>query len=141
MNNLEYHNDRFLIQFFVSIVQAHPFGEALLKGAEAWQQLETVRREYLEAVGYELLDRGFAHGSAQWNEVLLRNAIDYADAIARSAEYGLQEDAVILQDCIQHPYPYYIWLALTSQMAPNRVKNIEDLAEEEEALMEAYADF
>jgi hypothetical protein len=135
MNNLEHHNDRFLIQFFVSIVQAHPFGEALLKGAEAWQQLETVRREYLEAVGYELLDRGFAHGSAQWNEVLLRNAIDYADAIARSAEYGLQEDTVILQDCIQHPYPYYIWLALTSQMAPNRIKNIEELAEEEEALM------
>jgi len=141
MNNLEHHNDRFLIQFFVSIVQAHPFGEALIKGAEAWQQLDLVRREYLEAVGYELLERGCVYGSAQWNEVVQQNANAYAEAIARSADYALQEDAVILQDCIRHPYPYYIWLALTSQMAPNRVKNIEDLAEEEEALMEAYADF
>jgi len=141
MNNLEHHNDRFLIQFFVSIAQAHPFGEALLKGAEAWQQLEPVRREYLEAVSQELLDGGFAHGSAQWNEVLLRNAIDYADAIAQSAEYALQEDGTILGDYMRHPYPYYIWLALTSQMAPNRVKNIEELAEDEEMRMEGYADF
>jgi len=141
MNNLVHHNDAFLIQFFVSIHRAHPFGLALIKSSEAWLQLDMIRREYLEAVSYELIGKDFAHGSAQWNEVLLRNANEYAGAIIRSADYALQEDRTILRDYIQHPYPYHIWLALTSQMAPNRVKNIEDLAEDEEIRMEAYADF
>ena len=141
MNNLEHHNDRFLLQFFVSIAQAHPFGEALIRTSEAWCQLERMRREYLEAVGQELLEGGFAYGSAQWNEVVQWNANEYEQALNRSAEYALQEDGTILGDYMRHPYPYHIWLALTSQMAPNRIKNIEELAEDEEMRLEGYADF
>jgi len=152
MSILELHtyDDAFLIKFFVTIIRAHPLGQALIKESAPWKNIGS-RCPYLEAVSFDLLSTGYAVESMEWAYTLQIYANKYQEALANANAYALQDDFTILDDYLNYKVPYYLWTALTSKMNPNRLSALiarahtrqvaEQAREDAEERAEAYSDF
>jgi hypothetical protein len=148
--SLSTYEDAYLIKFFVTIVRAHPLGQALIKESDPWTQLGD-RRYYLEAVSVDLLRTGYAVDSMEWNDTLHVYSYRYQDALRKADQYALKEDAAILDDYMNYRVPYYLWNPLTSKMNVNRLKALmaradairaaDQAREDAEERAEAYSDF
>jgi len=146
---LNTYDNGYLVHMYVAIARSHPLAANLLIESEDWMMLGP-RRFWLEAVGSELIFKGFQFGSEGWATLLASHQRLYEEALAFASTYARNTDEVLIADCMDQMVPYHLWILMSSQIDRDRLERIRGEAmlrlkeaetDKADAFLESYADF
>jgi len=143
------YDNGYLVHMYVAIARSHPLAMNILIESEDWLSLGP-RRFWLEAVGSELLFKGFQFGSEAWASLLASHQRLYEEALAFASTYARNTDEVLIADCMDQMVPYHLWILMSSRIDRDRLERIRGEAmlrlkeietDKADAFLEQYADF